>query len=208
LLASALLSLGPTSVFAADLSLTPPPLRAPLPALFTWTGLYFGINGGYGWGRVNTVNQDGNTLSFNANGGLIGATLGFNYQWNWFVAGVEGDVDASGMHWKQASTSSSNAFLGLPQTAAVTLFYKNTVLSTVAARIGVAANRTLFYAKAGGAWTEEKYEFNGSDPVLGDLSGSNTINRLGWTRRRRGICHNQQHFSQSRIQLCGLRPHQ
>src|SRR5437764_1374640 len=115
--ASALLSLGPTSVFAADLSLTPPPPRAPLPVLFTWTGLYFGINGGYGWGRVNTVNQDGNTFSFNANGGLIGATLGFNYQWNWFVAGVEGDVDVSGMHWKQTSTGSSNAFLGLPQTA-------------------------------------------------------------------------------------------
>jgi outer membrane immunogenic protein len=161
--------------FAADLPVAPPPPpRAPafVPAPpFSWTGFYVGINGGYSWN--NWTDNIGD--SFNANGGIVGGTIGFNYQWNWFVAGFEADVDWADNKFSQ--TTFDTTALG---TSFATLTYKNDVLSTFAARFGVAADHTLFYGKVGGAWTQEEFDFTGADPVLGTLSGSNKFSRLGW----------------------------
>jgi outer membrane immunogenic protein len=116
----------------------------------------------------------------NSKGGIVGGTVGFNYQWTWFVAGVEGDLDWSGMRWSQTSPISQDAFLGLSSTGTVTATYKNNVLSTFAARFGVAADHALFFAKAGGAWTRENFDFNGADPTFGVITGSDSFSRLGW----------------------------
>jgi len=91
----AVCSLTSMSALSADMPLKYQP-PAPIPA-FNWTGFYIGINGGYGWGRFNAVNQIGNNLSFDTRGGLIGGTVGFNYQWRGLVVGLEGDLDSSGM---------------------------------------------------------------------------------------------------------------
>lgn len=178
-LAAAIAIGAPLTAYAADLPMAPPPPpRAPVfvpPPPFTWTGFYVGINGGYSWNNVSTNDNVGDTASFNANGGIVGGTIGFNYQWNWFVAGFEGDVDWSGMKFSQTAFDSSS--LG---TSVATVTYKNDVLSTFAARFGVAADHTLFYAKAGGAWTQEEIDLSGTDPLLGTVSGSNKFSRLGW----------------------------
>jgi outer membrane immunogenic protein len=178
-LAVALATSAPLTAFAADLPQPPPPMpRAPAfvpPPPFTWTGFYIGLNGGYGWNNVSTNDSAGDPASFNANGGVAGGTLGFNYQWNWFVAGFEGDIDWAGNKFSQSSFDSTA--LG---TSAATLTYKNDILSTFAARFGVAADHALFYGKAGGAWTQEEFDLSGSDPLLGTLSGSNKFSRLGW----------------------------
>lgn len=71
-------------------------------------------------------------------------------------------------------------FLGLSSTGTVTASYKNNVLSTFAARFGVAADHALFFAKAGGAWTRENFDFNGTDPTFGVIAGSDSFSRLGW----------------------------
>jgi outer membrane immunogenic protein len=173
-LAAVLAMSAPLTAFAADLPQPPPPMpRAPafVPPPFTWTGFYIGVNGGYNWNNWT----DGLGDSFNANGGIAGGTIGFNYQWNWFVAGFEGDIDWAGNKFSQTQTDSE--FGG---TSVATLNYKNDVLSTFAARFGVAADHALFYGKAGGAWTEEKYTISGTDPVFGTLSASNSFDRLGW----------------------------
>lgn len=115
-----------------------------------------------------------------SNGGIVGGTIGFNYQWTWFVAGLEGDLDWSGMRWSETSPTEEGAFLGLASTGTVTSTYKNNVLSTFAARFGVASDHTLFFAKAGGAWTREKFDFGGSDPNFGVITGSDSFSRLGW----------------------------
>src|SRR6478752_2007136 len=97
--AIALGGLGP--VIAADLPPAPPPPRAPAayvpaPPVYSWSGIYIGINGGYGFGQVNWLNPNTATSgNFNANGGFIGGTLGANFQASALVFGVEGDVDWS-----------------------------------------------------------------------------------------------------------------
>lgn len=179
---SVLLVLGaPVVSYAADLPPAAPPPMAPAfvpaPPPFTWTGIYVGINGGYSWGNIATTDTTGASppASFNSNGGIVGGTFGFNYQIDQFVVGFDGDIDWSGMQFNASSTSSS--FFG---TSTASLTYKNDILSTFAARFGIAADRALFYAKGGGAWTEEKFDLSGTDPLLGSLSGSNSFSRLGW----------------------------
>jgi outer membrane immunogenic protein len=68
----------------------PPPLPPPI-----WTGFYLGINGGGAWGGSQWNGVD----RFNLWGGLIGGTVGFNWQpWpRGIVLGVEGDLDWSGV---------------------------------------------------------------------------------------------------------------
>src|SRR5580704_15427107 len=45
------------AALAADLpSRAPPPVFLPPPPIFTWTGLYAGLNAGYTWSNSNTVN--------------------------------------------------------------------------------------------------------------------------------------------------------
>jgi outer membrane immunogenic protein len=177
LLVASLVLGAPVFVHAADLPRLP--LKAPFspaPPPFSWTGFYVGINGGYGWGNVKTDDGAGDTTALNSNGGIVGGTFGFNYQINQFVVGFDGDIDWSGMKWSQTATDSS-----IFGTTTAGVSYKNDTLSTFAARFGVAADRALFYAKAGGAWTNEKFDFNGTDPVFGSITnGSNSFNRLGW----------------------------
>ena len=77
---------------AADLPIIsyPPPLPV---AVYNWTGVYFGINGGFGTGNSNwSVGPIGTTGSFPTSGFLIGGTAGFNYQIGEYVFGIEGEA--------------------------------------------------------------------------------------------------------------------
>ena len=56
-LAAAAMLLGPFAAHAADLA-----VRAPTPVptpVYNWTGLYVGVNGGYGWGEQDPLNLFG-----------------------------------------------------------------------------------------------------------------------------------------------------
>lgn len=98
---AALAVLGSASAaFAADL---PVKALAPPPAPLTdWSGFYIGVHGGYGWNGTNdweccrgdligTNNINGGN-SWNAlKGGLAGGQIGYNWQMNRIVFGVQGD---------------------------------------------------------------------------------------------------------------------
>lgn len=70
---------------------------------YDWTGPYLGVQGGYGWGEVDgstAISDTHNIDDFsgildNANGYLIGGTLGYNYQMDNIVIGLEADVSYS-----------------------------------------------------------------------------------------------------------------
>ena len=62
-------------------------------AYYNWTGFYLGINGGYAWGKSDWDLAGVNLLSSKPSGGMIGGTLGYNYQIGSVVLGFEGDFD-------------------------------------------------------------------------------------------------------------------
>lgn len=91
------------------------------PPLYNWAGPYIGIAGGYAWGHSKqtdpgipcdffgtcptTEPADG---SYSVTGGIIGGTLGYNWQRGPWVFGVEGDyswADVSGSSQTCGATS-------------------------------------------------------------------------------------------------------
>ena len=126
-------------------------------SVYTWTGFYLGINGGGGWGRSQWDGVD----RFDISGGLIGATIGYNWQINRIVVGAEGDIDWSGI------SGTTNLFCPLGCTT------RNYWLATVRGRVGYAFDRFLPYLTAGLA--------------VGDINASlpgfpgGSISNAGWT---------------------------
>jgi outer membrane immunogenic protein len=146
---------------AADL----PPRMAPAPyykapaevQVYNWTGFYIGINGGGGFGR----SQWDSTGSFDVSGGLVGGTVGYNYQFGQAVVGVEGDIDWADIN----GTTNSACPFGCKTT--------DTWLSTVRGRLGYAADRFMPFVTGGAAFGD----IRASTP--GFAGASNT--EAGWT---------------------------
>jgi len=134
LIAGALALAAGGQALAADLPQpAPQPPRAPatyVPAqapYFSWTGIYVGINGGYGFGQSNwTAPLGAPTGNFSTSGFLVGGTLGGNYQMGAFVIGLEGDGD-----WSNANGTS---FSSCPAGCTT----QSTWLATVRGRAGYA----------------------------------------------------------------------
>ncbi|MCA0320252.1 MAG: porin family protein [Proteobacteria bacterium] len=123
---------------AADLGAPRQPIAAVvvMPA-FSWTGFYLGAHVGYGFGRGNGTTLAGVVYPTNTGGGLIGGQLGFNYQINQFVLGVEADLSHTAIGGHNVSVPASAVHL------------RNTMLGSLRARAGFAVDRSLFYVTGG-----------------------------------------------------------
>jgi outer membrane immunogenic protein len=162
---------------AADIAVrTPAPVVAPIYSpIYNWGGIYAGINGGGVFGSSSWSdpgNPFGSTGNFNVNGGLIGGTLGVNYQAESWVFGAEGDFD-----WQSVKGSSSSSFctaVGATNkgpSAGLSCTTQSNWLGTIRGRVGYAWNNVLLYGTAGGAWANMKTTV---------ISGE-TSNAFGWT---------------------------
>jgi outer membrane immunogenic protein len=133
---------------AADMPLKAPPPRP----VMTWTGCYIGVEGGGNWGQTYSVAAAGpnvgayHTLPYNVSGGLLGGTLGCNYQTGVWVIGVEGDFS-----W---TNQTGSAFTPPPFVTTVSIIATERWLATARARLGYAAGNWLFFASGGAAWTQ------------------------------------------------------
>ena len=153
------------SMFAVQASLAadiprraPPPAPAAfVPPIYNWTGPYIGLSGGGGWGESSWSN----TESFDISGGLIGGTIGYNWQQGPWVYGLEGDIS-----WSDLRGSTTT----LCPTGCET---SNSWLGTVRGRIGYAFDRFLPYATGGVAFGD----INADRPGFGSASET----RAGWT---------------------------
>ena len=151
-----LLALAGGSARAADLQ----PYYQPGPAynsIYTWTGFYLGINGGGGWGRSQWDAVD----TFDLSGGLIGGTVGYNWQFGQAVIGAEGDID-----WSGIKGTTTVLCPGGCET-------RNKWLATARGRVGFSFDRFLPYFTGGLA--------------LGDINANRpgfpggSIRNAGWT---------------------------
>lgn len=137
---------------AADLPNTKaPPAYIPPPPMFTWTGVYVGAQIGYMWG-------DTSPYGYTANGVVGGLHAGYNYQMGQFVAGLEGDVNATSFD--------GSAFNGGYYSS------RENIDGSFRGRLGIAWDRALLYGTGGLAIAgfNNTYDYTGY---------SNT--RLGWT---------------------------
>jgi outer membrane immunogenic protein len=151
-LAIALLGSVSATAFAADLPSRKeaPVYIAPAP-VFSWTGFYVGAEFGGQWGNNSTSlvnNYTGNTLlstgGYNTSGVVGGGLIGYNYQINQFVLGIEGDLTGSSNQGRYTVTDafgftgSQNSQYGFG--------------AGIRGRLGFALDHTLIYATGGWAY--------------------------------------------------------
>lgn len=142
-----------------------PGLYSPAP-VFSWTGFYAGIHGGYGWSRFSGNDPVAGASTTNAQGWLGGLQIGYNYQIGSFVIGAEGDYS-----WANVKKTVDSP-LGTGGSATL----KNDYFATAALRLGYAMDRWMIYGKGGAAWTRDKFDL--TDGIGGFANG--TFNRTGW----------------------------
>ena len=186
------------SAFAADLPSRKEPV-AVQPA-FTWSGLYAGINVGYGFGnnaveQGSMVENNGVFLaSWNNNqsptGVVGGGQIGYNYQVNpWLVIGGEADIQAADMNSQRSYLTTGIGYPG----DRIFINSSNSIdwFGTARGRLGVAIpgySNFLVYGTGGFAYgyvnnTVGLADVWSSNGVGSGFSGSSTYGntKVGWT---------------------------
>jgi outer membrane immunogenic protein len=183
-----------TSAFAADLA---PRMyaKAPLPAVvvYDWTGFYIGGNIGYSWGRSSDTssltNPAGTVLfaslgSSNLNGVLGGGQIGYNWQTQNWVWGLEADIQGTDEKGGRGFTFVTAPIIGnnfAPSFAIpFALNQKIDWFGTVRGRVGVLVSpKVLLYATGGLAYGG----VNTSETigVVTPVGFANTDTRVGYT---------------------------
>jgi outer membrane immunogenic protein len=136
-----------SSAMAADLptrKAPPAPQAYAAPPVFSWTGFYVGVNGGW-------AGSTGGGAFSNPTGGIVGGTVGYNYQISQFVVGLEGDWD-----WADLNKKGYNAFLASN--------YSNKIDDMLTARVraGYAIDRALLYVTGGYAGVDDRVSVPGT----------------------------------------------
>jgi outer membrane immunogenic protein len=162
------------SASAADLSR---PAYAPPPPVYSWTGLYWGVNIGYSWGhdeRTATLTGVGTISASQKVDGVVGGfQSGYNYQFGQWVLGLETDIQASGQ--KGGSTFQAAAL------TTGTTDHKLPWFGTSRTRLGVLwSPNVLLYGTAGVAYGQVKDSVTINSP-LGSAVGTFKDVKAGWT---------------------------
>jgi outer membrane immunogenic protein len=197
LLALSALVIGTAAASAADLpartyTKAPPPPPVPV---FSWSGCYVGLNGGYGWGNNHSAlapNVDPafwdpafaagaapSFFSWQNSGGVAGGQLGCNWQTGAFVVGVETDFDWANVRGSEAINTPGSALF-------VPGFFSSGTdlrwLGTTRGRIGWAVNNWLFYATGGVAYGSVNHNLAFAFPATLDFQTiAATSTNVGWT---------------------------
>lgn len=215
--AAAVLAVSAGAASAADLA--PSYVKAPVAAVYDWTGFYVGGSVGGGWQRSATAyNSDpsyalgpglfifaldngvqASSLTQNGSGVLGGVTLGYNWQRSAVLLGVEGDWSWSGIKGVNSVAPPAAFFYPVLTTTTET---RTDWLATLRGRLGfVVAPQTLLFATGGLAIGDIKTSTNVVPSTGGStcannalcVAGSGSFIRTGWTAGagiEQGIGHN------------------
>ena len=143
----------------------PPPVVAPI---YDWTGFYIGANGGWGQSHncVDFVTLAGTVASGcrDRSGGVVGGQVGYRWQSNQFVFGLEAQGD-----W--ADLSNTRVSLLNPT---LSTRVKTDGIGLFTGQIGWAWNAALLYVKGGAAVTSNRFDIFDTPTGLGLVSASAT----------------------------------
>jgi outer membrane immunogenic protein len=162
-----------TPALAADMALKAPPLPPPT---WNWTGIYLGVAGGVGLGNTRQTDTTGVTSgSYVQGGGVLGGTVGANYQIQNIVVGAEFD-----MSWANVDGTTSNPLCSAGGGA--TCFTNLQWLNTDRLRLGVAVDRLLPYITGGAAAASiQAGQSSCATPIAGAIASCGTNTEWGWT---------------------------
>ena len=151
-----------TSASAADLAPRPYTKAPPVVvAVYDWTGFYIGANGGWGSGRkcwdfrsplTGTLVSEG---CHDADGGVAGGQIGYNWQAGAWVFGLEAQGDWADLRGSNIST----LFPGATNRSRIDSF------GLFTGRVGYAWNNSMLYVKGGAAVTHDKYDYRATGAV-------------------------------------------
>jgi outer membrane immunogenic protein len=155
---------------AADMAARP--YKAPPPvvaAIYDWTGFYIGLDGGWGsshncWDFValaGTVIGDG---CRDRSGGLFGGQIGYRWQANQFVFGLEAQGD-----WADLKSTRASVFNPTLSTQV-----KTDGIGLFTGQLGWAWNAALLYVKGGAAVTSNNFNILDTPTGIGLVSVSAT----------------------------------
>jgi opacity protein-like surface antigen len=202
----------PLPAFAAPPPLPlagPPPVLVPQtvtvvrPAVWNWTGFYFGANAGLAVATTNFADPFGTSVfgdTVRSPGFMAGGQIGFNWQapgWRW-VLGIEADADAI------SSDGTTTCFAASAQTINATCRARPQSVATLTGRIGYAMSpadelqniapigllpirsATLIYGKAGVARANSQIDMAINNDLAGFagpdiISNSTNTTFWGWT---------------------------
>jgi outer membrane immunogenic protein len=150
--------------------------------VFTWTGFYIGVNGGYALetGKSGLTGTPGllatgfvplGSQKTLGDGFTAGGTIGYNYQFGSFVAGLEADLNYVGLG-KRVTTTIAPLTTSLSQDM--------NYLGTVRGRLGVAFDRFLVYGTGGLAFADAKSAATITG-LASTWTGSKSDTRVGYT---------------------------
>lgn len=147
-------------------------------ASYNWSGYYLGVQGGGFYGR-DTVSTPGgellNPLSIHDGSYFVGGYTGVNFQSGRLVYGVEGDFSKV-LGGRNLSASQQTTTPGVSALGQIDPKWT----ASVTARLGVALDNWLLYAKGGATWM--KADYTGEVRAGGVTLGTETLSatRRGW----------------------------
>jgi TonB-dependent siderophore receptor len=187
-----------------------PPVAPPAPlGPIDWTGVYTGLQIGYGWGDndgsltyatpgglwgQSGLNSDAigvsgsKSLNGDAQGIIAGAHMGYNKQFDRWVVGVEGAVDPTLMTRRLTilvpdTGADPDGSLRIGATATGSVW--SSLQGSLRARAGYALDRVLFYGSGGAAFGafSSSFQLYGMDLSLAPFYAANmhSSTRVGWT---------------------------
>jgi outer membrane immunogenic protein len=150
---------------------------APMVVPYSWTGWYIGANAGYGVGQSPgsyTVGPATETFNAMPGGGFGGGQLGYNYQINSFVLGVETDIQGAGI--SDTRTCLLLCFAG----TSAQIDQKLEWFGTTRARLGWATGPVLTYVTVGAAYggTETGVTTTATGLTISTITSAT---KSGWT---------------------------
>jgi outer membrane immunogenic protein len=188
--------LGISAASAADMAVKA--LRpAPIVAVYNWTGGYVGVNGGWAWdnsaghldafstgpgplvdlGPAVAAGLVPTNLGAKHEGGFGGAQVGYNWQTDRWVFGLEADIQG-------ADIGRANLIIVQGPGGPVSTTGRDHIdwFGTLRGRIGLAANNVLFYGTGGLAYggTNSSVSLLATPAQAGNFAGSVNDTRFGW----------------------------
>jgi outer membrane immunogenic protein len=141
--------------FAADIPFARPFVPSVVAAAYDWSGFYIGANGGWSgdskcWGLTNNgapIAPTANVGCSRGSGGVAGGQIGYRWQADAFVFGLEAQGD-----WANLKGSSPSLINGL-----VTNQSQVNAFGLFTGQAGYAWNNALLYVRGGAAVASDKY---------------------------------------------------